>query len=426
MAGFRKRLTSFIHPTQLVLSTMCCILVSTICGCSSSSNEDTPSLLRKLESQGKYAEMIVLCNEKLKTSPSDPALYANKGLAEAEVGKLEAAQSDLLKAIELDPNTGWYHCKLGKVYLDSLKNKEALKSLTNAKSMMRDPSDLAGVLSQIAVAHLRLDDPAKAIFNATEALRIDPKQKYTYVTRAEAYLDGFQVDKALADVNKSLELDKKNPSARITRAKIYFQLSDWQKAMADCQVALSVDNKLWQATEMLSAINLARGNVDEALELADQLVKNYPNAAIGYADQANCLFLKGDFEKAQKCADKAIELEPNSNRAVQIRLLIAARLGDWSRVSQLIEQLKTTDVGKLRVARTRALASIFLRDFQQAIEIINDLVKHGDKAPNDYRIRSEAYRQLHKNDLADADMKKALAEGYSKMSIMEQYLKVQK
>ncbi|MBA4075781.1 MAG: hypothetical protein C0508_12135 [Cyanobacteria bacterium PR.023] len=41
-----------------------------------------------------------------------------------------------------------------------------------------------------------------------------------------------------------------------------------------------------------------------------------------------------------------------------------------------------------------------------------------------YRLRSEAYRRLKLNQLADGDMKKALAEGYQKRSVLELYLKL--
>ncbi len=431
--GIKKRFTlpgkTRVGAMRMFLSISCLVLVSiTIGGCSIFSFSDKYLPLRNLLSQNKYDEVIAICNEKLRSSPADAEYLAYKGLCESRIGKSELAQADLLKAIELDAKTGWYHRELGNVYFNEGKNKEAVRSLTKSLSSEVDAASKAFIHSTLAVAHLRMDESKKSVIEATEALMIDPKQKYTYVTRAEAYLDLFELEKALADANKAVELDDKSPGAYATRSKIYFQMGECEKAIADAQTALGLDKNFWQATEILSAVNIAKGRsfANEALRAVDQLIERYPDAAVGYADKACCLLIKGDIEQARKLADKALEVEPDSVRAMQVRLQIAARSGDKVKVEKLIERFKADEmINEQRISRSRAMALVFLRDYEEAIEILNELVEHGDKAPANYRIRSEAYRRSGQNKLADADMKAALAQGYSTVSVMEQYWQAQ-
>lgn len=167
-------------------------------------------------------------------------------------------------------------------------------------------------------------------------------------------------------------------------------------------------------------------SVEEALTRVDQLIERYPDAAIGYADKSSCLFVKGDLEQARKLADKALEVEPRSLRAIQVSLVNASRAGDKIKLEKLIETMKASElICEQRISRSRAMTLVFLGDYEEAIEILNDLIEHGDKAPAAYRIRSEAYKRLDQNKLADADMKTALARRYSKVSVLEQYLAVQ-
>ncbi len=413
----------FAQSKQIVLSAACFIIVGTICGCSGSSTEDY-SAPRDLLAEQKYAETIDLCNEKIKSSPADSGFFAYRAIAECRLEKLELAQADLLKAIELNGNQGWYYRELGSVYLKQRKYREALQSLTKAQKMLTDSDNAALILSSLAVAHLRLGEPEKALAETNEALKMAPQQTYSYVTRAGAYSELNELEKALSDVNKSLEMDNKNPLAYITRGGIYYQMGDSQKAIADSQTALSLNKKFWQAIELQSAMNLATGNFDEALKKANQLIEQYPDAAVGFSAKASCLFAKGDFIQAQKLADKAVAVEPESHRAILIGLMLAARSGDKSKVNQLIERLPTSGIDKQRLAKDRATASLFLKDYPKAVEILSVVIERGGKDPNAYRLRSEAYRRMHKSDLADADMKKALRDGYTKVNILEQYFKV--
>lgn len=73
---------------------------------------------------------------------------------------------------------------------------------------------------------------------------------------------------------------------------------------------------------------------------------------------------------------------------------------------------------------SEALVSIVLKDYPRAVRLMTPQVERYSKAPREYRLRAEAYSRMNKQDLADADMKKAIEQKYSKVSIFEQYLKM--
>lgn len=414
------------RSTQLVLSLACLLLIGSLSGCGSLESDSKLAILNKMK-QSKYEEAITLATDEIKSHPSDPDFYAYRGVAGSRLGKSDLALAAFRKAIELDSKSGWYYRELGEAYVRDAKYKDAIEPLTRAKELMpKSDASMYSVMSSLALVYLRTNEPQKSVEFATEALELNPQQKYTLVTRALAYLDLFEMDKALADVNKSLELDDKYPGAYVARSSIYLQLGELKKSRADAEKALQLDKKFWEATEMLVALSAIDGDFKAAEAYSDQLVKDWPANALGYADKANCLFAQGKFEEARKLSDKALSQEASGGRALYIGALLAGVAHDKASIDELANRMKTSGAGDRRADRIKATAYLYLGDYKGAADIFTSLLEKGRKTPNDYRLRAKAYEMMHQNELAEKDMKSAIADGYSKLSVLEQDLKLLK
>lgn len=416
-----------VKRKKLVSSALCFVLgAATICGCSNAAGGafDLYQPLHNSLNQGKYDELIGLCNESLRVSPDDAESLAYRGAAERHLGKYVEAKADLLKAISLNASQGWYHRELGDVYLQSGKNEDALRAFLKAMTLVSDSAGKAQLHSAMALAYERLDEPEKSIQEADEALKMVPTQNYTYQTRAYAYLKLNEIERALSDANKSVELDNGNVNAYTSRAVVYLFAGDFERATADAQKSLSLDRNCLHATEVLSAINLAQGKYVDALKFADQLIEKYPKSVVGYDEKAVCCLAMNDLAQARKLIDKALELNASDQRAIEAELLFEAKSGDETKVAEQLSRLEKILGGSRRIARDRALAMLLLKKYKEAIEYCTEVIGREGKSPSLYRIRSEAYMQLQKNDLADADMKKALAQGYVRACVLERYLTI--
>jgi tetratricopeptide (TPR) repeat protein len=421
------------HPRRalcfFVLSFLLCSTGS-ISGCSLAGSNDISSKVSALASQGRNSELLALSENELKSKPDDPNLLAYRGVAQLRLGKADLARADLLKAISLDGKAGWYHRELGNVYSDQGKYRDAIASFDNSLLLDSSAHNSSGVYAGRAYANLCLREPAKAVADATEAIKLDPTLKYTYVTRAEAYSELGEFEKGFLDANKAIELDSSSPGAYLARAKLYLAKGDCEHSYDDALKVLSLDKKYWRASEYLLAIDLVKGDIAGAIKVGDQLITQFPDAAVGFADKSSCYFCMGDFEQAAKLADKALAIQPESRRAMQTRTLVAARLGDEKKTLDLLDRAEKLEPGAAIVAKDRIISLLFLKKYQEALALCDATIAReaadGKQYESDttYRLRSEAYRRLKLNQLADGDMKKALAEGYQKRSVLELYLKL--
>lgn len=392
-----------------------------ISGCTNTGDTDQYGVLNKLMSEQKFANAIDICNEKLKKTPDDAELLAYRGYAQLKSKQPQQAKADLQKAISIKPDQGWFYCELANAYLDCNQDKEALEALEKADKLVTQSDRKASILSAKAVAHLHLDDAKQAVSEATEAISLAPEQKYSYQTRAIAYTDLFEFDKAISDATKSIALDDKNPGAFVARAEPQFLSGHLKEAIKDCQSALALDPKYFRALDMQLAIELSKGNDQEALKIGDQLVTIFPKSAAAWTDKALCLFFMKDKKQAKAMVDKALSLDPKSNRALYLSMILTAKDGDKARALALAEQQKANQ-NIVRNTKTEALARLLTADYQKVIEAVNSALSSEVKAPVLYRLRAAAYERLKLADLAQTDMQKANEQGYSKTTVFERLI----
>ena len=400
----------------------------TVLGCngvskrSLSGNDDIRGQLKALVAADKYSEVLAVCDEQLKSAPSNAELWAYRGMAEFYSGKPEVAKADLLHAISLNPKAFWYHRELGCIYLDAGKNDEALQSLTEALKLAPNSEAKAPVHGLMASVLLSLNEPDKAIYEVGEALKNGPVRPWIYQTRALAYSDLWQDKEALVDATKCIELDDKSASAYGLRAEIYLYLGDCANASADAQKALSLDKNYWRAKDTLVLIDLTEGRDKEALKSADWLIENYPKSVSSYLAKAYCFLAMNDLERARQMVDKALEMNGQDTLAIETAIVVASKRGDRLSTEKLLDRLPKKFTGGTQYSRSRAMALLFLKQYGEAIAYCSSIISREKTCPFLLRVRSEAYRRLGKDELAVVDMKNAVAQCYVKKSVLERYL----
>lgn len=274
--------------------------------------------------------------------------YLTRGSAQLQLKNAAAARKDFESARDVAPKDPIVYNSLALVAVAENKPQDAMSSFESALNIDATNFDaLNGVIAlyakdkQFDKAHARLD----------QALNSNPNIASLHYLKAQIY--GFQqnVQSVEAELNRALELDPNYLPAYSALASLYINSKQEDRAIAQYQKIISIrpDNAMpytligiledqrknydaaadnyRKALEkdpnaMIAANNLAwlyavtgKGNLDEAMRLAQGVVQKNPNVA-GFVDTLGWVFYKKNLHTAAvEQLRKAVELNEAEARA---------------------------------------------------------------------------------------------------------------
>jgi tetratricopeptide (TPR) repeat protein len=172
-----------------------------------------------------------------------------------------------------------------------------ISSDSNDCEVMSDPSSIISACSRViddsgatmhkraiafanrASAYVKKGDNDRAIADADEAIRLDPKYAIAYRNRADAYLLRDDNDRAIVDYSEAIRLDPKIAGAYVKRASAYLQKGGYDRAIADYSEAIRLDPKISQTYFNRGLLHLYAGSINKALADLKQAEALAPNDA---------------------------------------------------------------------------------------------------------------------------------------------------
>ncbi len=335
-----------------------------------------------------------------------------------EKGAIEAVPA-LKKAVELDPKFALAHSNLAVAYYNLNQNALAADHIRQAfesadRQTVRDRLhittlyyDLATGDVQKAIASykewVRLyprDDIAKGNLSseyfligdyeqaatlAQQALRLDPGSAAWYENLATAYIALQRLEEAQNIVELAFARKLDDPSMHAELYALAFlrgepaameremTWSDGKPGGEDTLLALQADTEAY-----VGHVQKARALSRRAVEVAENSQLSEP-AAIWQGIAALREAVYGNFEEAQKGADKVLELAPQSRDAQILAILVLTRLGDVRRVKTMLDDLAAANVSNTVVQSAwlptiRAQAEMVGQKPVKALELL-DAVK---------------------------------------------------
>jgi len=258
------------------------------------------------------------------------AIWLDPNNAEAYFNRSEASGgyvADLTEAVRLDPNNNTY--------------KEALR-VAQEKQKAAQQSQSAQSYSDSAKAALDKGDYDKAIADYTETIRLE-KDGYDrsrrYESRAKAYIAKKDWDNAIADYTELIRRASDVGEYYSGRAQAYLAKGDYDKAIADYTSAVAkytadvrrnpnaeyykrdlrnAEEGLKNAQETLLSPGRAaldKKNWDKAIAGFTEAVRLAPNFAGAYSSRAEAYIGKRKYKEARADVDKALQLDPNDQKA---------------------------------------------------------------------------------------------------------------
>ena len=123
--------------------------------------------------------------------------------------------------------------------------------------------DLAGALNSRGIGYYEKGDLDRAISDFTRAIRLNPKDAYTFNNRGQTYYAKDRLGRAIADYNRAIRIDPQDATAFFNRGIWYHEQGNLDRAIADYSRAARINPQI-----LLSSLNAAKPTMRGAISTA--------------------------------------------------------------------------------------------------------------------------------------------------------------
>ena len=271
-----------------------------------------------------------------------------RGTAQLQLKNVSAARQDYELAKQIAPQDPVVHNSLALAALAENKPQDAISSFENALNVDATNFDaLNGLITLYArnkeagKAHARIDQALSAYPNVAalhylkaqvfgfegnvqmveaelnKALELDQNYLPAYSSLAALYIQSKQEDRAIAQYQKIINLRPDNATPYVLIGMLEDQRKNYDVAADNYRKALEKDPNAVIAANNLAwsyAVN-GKGNLDEAVRLAQGVVQKNPNVA-GFVDTLGWVYYKKNLHAAAvEQLRKAVSLNEAQARA---------------------------------------------------------------------------------------------------------------
>ncbi len=145
------------------------------------------------------------------------------------------------------------------------------------------------------------------------------------VNEADELLRQKKDDQALSRYNQALQLEPTNARALFGRGRVFDLRKAYPAALADLQQALKSDPQMWQAWDIIGAVNQELNKPDEATDAYTKALAIYPNDTWALASRARVYAWRGDPDKARADALAVLQLDPSQVDALRVLAQLAIK-----------------------------------------------------------------------------------------------------
>ena len=273
--------------------------------------------------------------------------YLSRGTAQLQLKNVAEARQDFEAARQVAPNDPLVYNSLALASLVESNAQDAISSYENALRVDATNFDaLNGLISlharnqELDKAHARVDQALAAYPNVASlhylkaqvygyqrniqsveaelkrALELDPNYLLAYEALAALYINTKQEDRAIAEYQKIISLRPESAAPYTLIGMLEYQKQNYDAAVENYRKALERDpNNAIAANNLAFLYADGKGNLDEALRLAQGVVQKNPNVA-GFLDTLGWVFYKKNLHAAAvEQFRKAVSINETQARA---------------------------------------------------------------------------------------------------------------
>ncbi len=249
-------------------------------------------------------------------APGDPNVYNNLALVAVEEGKFDEALASFDNALRVDASNFTALNGLLTLYA---RNKEIDKAHARLDQMLASNPNSATLHYFKGQAHGVQGNASAAEAEFRKSLELDPNYIASYSALGALFTNLKQEDRAIAEYKRILAIRPDNPTVYTLIGMLEDARKNYDAAADNYRKALEKDQNAVIAANNLAWLyaETGKGNLDEALRLAQGVVQKNPNIA-GFVDTLGWVYYKKNLnDLAVDQIQKAVALDEAAARAVK-------------------------------------------------------------------------------------------------------------
>ncbi len=231
--------------------------------------------------------------------------YNNRGTAYYELGQIQRAQEDFMKAATLNPGYEAPHFNLGAINLELKNFQTALQNYNTGIELK--PDDVKARINRSTI-FLQMGRYADALNDCEYALRLDAQNTDAYLNCSVAHSHMGKTQEALRYLDDVLRIDQKNAIAYYNRGFIHNAMGHYQNALQDYGRAIELNPDYVDAYVQRGGLYMTTKRLPQAILEFDRAVQLSPGNPLFYLNRGAVNFNLGKFQEALNDADKALSL----------------------------------------------------------------------------------------------------------------------
>ena len=232
----------------------------------------------------------------------------------AEKGQYQEALLEYRNVVQADPNDGDAHYRLALVHLKigGLSNLQAAFSELN-RALELDKTNRDAQL-KLGELYLLGNEPAKARKQAEIVLVSAPQDKEGLILKGRSLINEQHYTDGIAELKKAIELDPKNIRTYIELARAYVFSKNPDAGEAVLKQALTIDPRSIEVLVALGDLRVATGKPDQAESLYKQALDVDPQTDELYLKLAGFYQRYGKSNEAENTLQQLATIKPKDEK----------------------------------------------------------------------------------------------------------------
>ena len=346
-----------------------------------------------------------------------------------ELGLLDEARA-LLDSYSILYHDEWeIHYLYSRVFLDQNQPREAIPYLHKSlKIDKKNPEVLLGLF----YAYSQLNQPKKAAKYLLRAEKYNPDNEPVLSALIWHFAETNRLDQSILYFEKAMALGTDNPETFRNAGIAYERTGQNENAEHCLKTALQLNPQFDEVRDLLADHYIFRGEtqksvslyqdylresprnirtlsrlvfclsqnnqMEDALALAQETIRLYPNSPVGYVDLAYVYLNSGRIDLALSSASKALDVSPIDAEALRVKAIAYSEKEDYAEASRSFEAALSIEPQNAEIMRDYYHHLRTVEDFAKMEKLVFAVIKlERPYCIEDYWFLADYYREKGEN-----------------------------